>query len=94
MPLLAVITLQHFTARVKVKPLEVLEKDTEGHLIQFFTSLTTEEQLDKKRAEEFIFALFGMKGDVKEVNEARYVKLCQMTGKITKVLRLSVPMRK
>lgn len=40
---------------------------------------------DQRKAEEFLCSLYGMKGAVKEINEARYAKLCQMTGKINKV---------
>ena len=50
-----------FYRKGKIKPREVLEKDTEGTLIQ-------------------------LKGYVKDVNEARHVKLCQMTVKMDKVL--------
>ena len=69
-----------------IKPLEVLEKDTERTLIQFFRRLVSEDQPDQSKAEEFICSLCGMKGYVKDVNEARHVKLCQMTGKMDKVL--------
>ena len=38
--------------------------------------------LDVKRGEEFVRRLHGLPGEIKSVDEARYVKLCQMTGKI------------
>ena len=75
-----------FYRKGKIKPLEVLEKDTEGTLIQFFSRLVSVDQPDQSKAEEFICSLYGMKGYVKDVNEARHVKLCQMTGKMDKVL--------
>ena len=39
----------------------------------------SEDQPDQSKAEEFTCSLYGMKGYVKDVNEARHVKLCQMT---------------
>ena len=63
----------------------MLEKDTAGRLIQFFISLSCRDAPDQSQAEKFICSLYGMKDAVKDVNEARYVKLCQMTRKIDKV---------
>ena len=74
-----------FYRKGKVKPLEVLQKDTTGTLIQFFSKLSSEDEPDQSKAEEFICSLYGMKGDVKDVNEARYIKLHQMTGKMNQV---------
>ena len=74
-----------FYQKGRVKPLEVVENDSEGNLIRFFNNLTTENQPDQKVAEEFICALRSMKIDVKDVNEVRYVKLCQMSGKMNQV---------
>lgn len=71
----------------KMKPLEVLKKDTEGSLIQFFSRLDFKNEPDQTKAEEFICSLYGMKG-VKKVDEARHVQLCQMTGKINQVALL------
>ena len=75
-----------FYSKGKIKPLEVLGKDTEGTLIQFFGRLVSEDQPDQSKAEEVICSLYVMKGNVKYVNKARHVKLCQMTGKMDKVL--------
>ena len=66
-----------FYRKGKIKPREVLEKE----LIQFFRRLVFENQLDQSKAEEFICSLYGMNCNMKDVNEARHVKLCQMTGK-------------
>ncbi|KAJ8031889.1 hypothetical protein HOLleu_25241 [Holothuria leucospilota] len=71
-----------FYRKGKVKPLEVLQKDTTGTLIQFFSKLSFRDEPDQSKAEEFICSLYGMKEDVKTVNEARYVKLHEMTGKL------------
>jgi len=75
-----------FYRKGKTKPLQVLEGDTEGTLVKFFTSLATKDQPIQEKAEEFICTLYGMKGDVKDVNEARYQMLCQMTGNMNQVL--------
>ena len=75
-----------FYRKGKIKPREALEKDTEGTLIQLFSRIDSEDQPDQSKAEEFTCSLYGMKGYVKDVNEARHVKLCQMTVKMDKVL--------
>lgn len=53
----------------KMKPLEVLKKDTERYFIKFFIRLAS-----KTKAEEFICSLYCMKG-LKKVDEAWHVKL-------------------
>ena len=62
-----------FYKKGKIKPLEVLEKDTEGTLIQFFTRLVSEDQPDQSKAEVLIFSLYGKKGYVKDISDARRV---------------------
>jgi len=74
-----------FYRKGKVKALEVLEKDTEGSLIKFFANLSRKDEPDLKAAEEFVCSLYSAKGAVKDVNEARYAKLCQMAGTVDKV---------
>ena len=71
-----------FYRKGKVKALDILQKDTAGTFIQFFNQLSSEIDPDQSKAEEFICSLYGLKGDVKDVNEARYAKLLQMTGRI------------
>ena len=82
MPGLHTFTGCDFTAAFyrqgKTKPLEMLEKYTEGTRVQFFSSMTSEEEPTHKKDEEFVCSLYGMKGDIKNVNEARYAKLCLM----------------
>ena len=89
MPGLHAFTSSDFTTVVyrkcTIKPLKVLEKDTEEILIQFFSIIVSEDQPDQSKAEEFSSSLYGMKSYVKDVNEARHVNLCQMTGKIDNV---------
>ena len=74
-----------FYRKGKLKTLEVLQNDTTGTLIQFCSRLTCRDESDQSKAEEFICALYGMKGDVKDVNEARYAKL-QQIGKLNQVI--------
>lgn len=76
-----------FYRKGKVKPLEILEKDSEGGLINFFTKLASPEEPDLAKAEEFVCRLYGFK-DTNDANQARHVKLRQMTGKINKVMCL------
>ena len=73
-----------FYRKGKVKPFEILEKDISGNYISFFAKLSTEEIPDQTKAEEFVCALYGMKS-LRDVNKARFAKLCQMTGDIDQV---------
>ena len=60
-----------FYSKRKIKPREVLEKDTKGTLIQLLSRIVSEDLPDQSKAEEFICSLYGMKCYVKDVNEAR-----------------------
>ena len=75
-----------FYMKGKIKPREVLENDTEGTFIQFFSRIISEDQPNHSKLEEFTCSLYGIKGYVKDVNEARHVKLCQMTVKMDNIL--------
>ena len=74
-----------FYRKGKIKPFEVLQNDHQGIHIKFFQSLLSMNEPDYKQAEEFICALYGIKGGIKEVNEARYAQLHHMTGKFNQV---------
>ena len=74
-----------FYRKGTIKAREVLEKDKEGTLIQF-SRIVSEDQPDQSKAEEFTCSFCDMKGYVKDVNEVRHVKLCQMTVKMDMVL--------
>ena len=78
-----------FYRKGKIKPLEVLQKDSAGTLITFFRNLSSYGEPDQSKAEEFVCNLYGMK-DIKTVNEARYDKLRQLTGNITQVMVLII----
>ena len=75
-----------FHMKRKVKPREVIENDTEETLIQYFSRIVSDDQQDQSKVEEFTCSLYAIKGNVKDVNEARHVKLFQMTVKMDKVL--------
>ena len=86
MPWLHVFTGCDFTTEFyrkgKMKSFEILQNDTAGTSIQFFNQLSSEIDPDQARTEKFICFLYGMKGNIKDVNEARYEKLLQITGRI------------
>ena len=88
MPGLHAFTGCDFTAafyrKGKTKPYEILEKDNDGTLIKFFYSTSSREEPSRQIAEQYVCCMYGVKG-IKDVNEARYIKLLQMTGKINKV---------
>lgn len=74
-----------FYKKGKVKSLAILEKDGERKHIDFFRGLTSDQEPDQSTAEEFICSLYGMKDGIRDANEARLEKICQMTGKLNKV---------
>ena len=67
-----------------MKPLEILENDTKSAFVQILCNMSVmkETALDVKRAKEFVCRLYGLSREIKSVDDARYAKLCQMTGKI------------
>lgn len=73
-----------FYRKGKVKPLDILQKDSTGTFSQFLGKLGSVDEPDQRIAEEFICCLYGMKGD--NVNEARHTKLLQLTGKLDQVI--------
>ena len=68
-----------------------MENDTEGAFVLSFSNMNNMEEsaLDVKRAEEFVCRLYGLPGEIKSEDEARYVKLCQMSGKNDPVRNMS-----
>lgn len=74
-----------FYGKGKLKPFEILENDDGGNFIEFFRKLTDKAVTpDPAIAELYVCRLYGFK-NLTSVNEARYSKLLQMTGKIDKV---------
>ena len=74
-----------FYRKGKLRPLDIVRKNVSNEMIEFFITLSNGGEPDKAKAEEFICAIYGMKGITKDVNEARYLKLLQMTGNNKKV---------
>ena len=69
----------------KTKPLELLEKDTTGDFVTFFIKLGQAHQdVDIDVASEFVCRMYAQ-SKTKDVNEARYNKIMQMTGKVDQV---------
>ena len=79
-----------FYGKAKVKPFEILENDDTRCFIEFFRNLVDKEVTpDQAIAELFVCRLYGFK-NLTSVDEVRYAKLVQMTGKIDKVSSLVV----
>lgn len=89
MPGLHAFTGCDFTAsfyrKGKVKAFKILEYNTKGTFIKFFRNLATREE-PYQTAAGFLCSLYGMTG-MTDVNETRHAKLCQMTGKMDKVIK-------
>lgn len=69
----------------KVKPLDIVEKDDTGRFLQLFTNMgKVYGDVNLEVASEFVCKVYGQ---IKEqnVDEARYSKLMQMSGKVDKV---------
>jgi len=68
-----------------VKALELVEKDKSLRFVNLFISMgQMDSTVDVDVASEFVCAMYGLSKAV-DVNEARYKKLLQMTGKINQV---------
>ena len=75
----------HSTGSVQFSHDNFLRKTQREHLSSSSAELFL--KISQTRvAEEFTCSLYGMKGYMKNVNEARHVKLCQMIVKMDKVL--------
>lgn len=71
-----------------MKALELVEKDQSQRFVNLFIGMgQADSTVDTNVAAEFVCTLYGL-GKADGVNEARYKKLLQMTGKINQV---SVP---
>lgn len=73
-----------FHRKGKIRPYQVLENDNDGNLIEFFCSMSSKGELDVKMAEVYVNSLYGME-NYQDVNQARFNRVVQMTGKIDKV---------
>lgn len=69
----------------KVKPLEIVEKDKIGRFVEIFISTgEVDGGVDMDVALEFVCCMYAQ-GKIRDVNEARYSKLMQMTGTVDQV---------
>ena len=76
------------TRKGKVKPLTIIEKDDSGSYLKFFTNLGDKDiNIDIDTASEFVCQMYGQTRTA-DVNEARYLKLMEMSGKISKVIQI------
>ena len=73
-----------FYRKGKVKPLELVENDDTGKFVSFFDRLGTTAEPEWTTASEFVCSLYGQP-TLDDVDEARYARLVQMTGKIAEV---------
>jgi len=67
-----------------VKPLGIVEKDETGRFLELFISMGEAGEVDFEIASEFVCRMYGQTKE-KNVDEARYGKLLQMSGKVDKV---------
>ena len=76
---------ESFYGKGKLKPFTILENNVYIQFIEFFMSLRRQNSTPNYLiAEEFCCHLYGFPA-LKSINEARYAKLLQMTGKINQV---------
>ena len=70
----------------KVKPLRIIEKDDTGSYLNLFASLG-DKNMNIDAASEFVCRMYGQNRTA-DVNEARYMKLMEMSSKICKVIQM------
>uniref|UniRef100_UPI00358F9A5D uncharacterized protein isoform X2 n=1 Tax=Myxine glutinosa TaxID=7769 RepID=UPI00358F9A5D len=71
----------------KSKPLDVVEKDKTGCYVNlFFSTGEVDGSVDPDVASELVCRMYGQ-SKTRDVNEARYNKLMQMTGKVDQVIK-------
>ena len=69
----------------KTKPFDLIAKNQTDSYINFFTSMgNAHETINEDIASEFVCRMYSQ-SKTQDVNEARYNKLIQMTGKVDKV---------
>ena len=76
------------TRKGKVKPLSIIEKDDTSSYLNFFANLGDKDiNIDIDTASEYVCQMYGQTRTA-DVNEARYLKLMEMSGKISKVIQI------
>lgn len=69
----------------KVKPFDILKKDTTRKFVEIFISMgDITEDVDAEVASEFVCRMYAQH-KTQDVNEARYNKVLEMTGKVHQV---------
>lgn len=82
-----------FFRKGKTKPLELVEKDKTGCYVNLFISMgEVPGNVDLDVASEFVCCMYTQ-SKTRNVNEARYNKLMQMTGKVDKVFKAQTLIR-
>lgn len=69
----------------KVKPFNIMKNDATGKFVEMFISMgDITGDVDADIVSEFVCQMYAQH-KTRDVNEARYIKLLQMTGKVHKV---------
>lgn len=80
--------LRLFYRKGKTKPLDIVEKDKTGSYVNLFISMgEAHGTVDMDVASEFVCRMYA-ESKTRDVNEARYNKLMQMTGKVDEVMHV------
>lgn len=78
----------YFFRKGKTKALTIVEKDMTDCYVNLFISMgDVNSSVDLNVTSEFVCRMYA-ESNLKDVNEARYKKLIQMTGKIDQVIKL------
>ncbi len=76
-----------FFRKGKTKPLDNIEKDKTGCYVDLFLSMgEAHGSVDLDITSEFVCRMYAQ-SKTRDVNEARYNKLMQMTGKVDEVIK-------
>ena len=68
-----------------MKPFSILQNDTSRKFVELFISMANgRADIDMDLASEFVCRMYGQ-STVVSVNEARYLKLLEMSGKVDEV---------
>ena len=79
----------YFHRKGKTKPLDIVQKEGTGRYLDLFVGLADRQDVSGiiDVASEFVCRMYAQFG-TRDVNEARYHKLIQMTGKSDEVIQL------
>ncbi|XP_063047206.1 uncharacterized protein LOC134440965 [Engraulis encrasicolus] len=78
------VELMKMQRKGKLKPLNIIEKDDTDLFVKFLISLgNRSSHVDIETASEFVCRIYGQR-KTRDTNEARYLKLMEMSGNISK----------